>query len=403
MAIPFLQRQGKRLEQRFGEDDPTRLRLKYEPYYHTFHRQVGSRVWQGDREYVMLASNDYLGLGNHPLVIEAGKEALDQWGSGTTGARLANGSRSFHLELEEQLADFLGKEACHVSSAGYLSCMSAVASFVGATIAIIGLTLFAPLLARVAVMFGPAEFFALMIFAFASMSVMMGSDPLKTGIAAVLGVMIAMIGVDSSTGVLRYTFDMPELYDGIDFVVLIIGLFAVSELIIYSARGGTTVTARVAEADLSWQRQTLQGIRDVLSRPVKALRAAGIGAGIGIIPGLGGGVAAFLSYIVGMQTSRDPDYGQGSVEGVIAGEVANDAKDGGALLPTITFGIPGSGDMAVLLGAFVLHGLEPGPQRLCGQAAVTWSGFKTPTSASRSSRMVTLAPSEMPPFVAPAQ
>ena len=129
MAIPFLQRQGKRLEQRFCEDDPTRLRLKYEPYYHTFHRQVGSRVWQGDREYVMLASNDYLGLGNHPLVIEAGKEALDQWGSGTTGARLANGSRSFHLELEEQLADFLGKEACHVSSAGYLSCMSAVASF----------------------------------------------------------------------------------------------------------------------------------------------------------------------------------------------------------------------------------------------------------------------------------
>jgi 8-amino-7-oxononanoate synthase len=129
MAIPFLQRQGKRLEKRFGEDDPTRLRLKYEPYYHTFNKQVGSRVWQDDREYIMLASNDYLGLGNHPLVIEAGKKALDEWGSGTTGARLANGSRSFHLELEEELADFLGKEACQISSAGYLSCMSAVASF----------------------------------------------------------------------------------------------------------------------------------------------------------------------------------------------------------------------------------------------------------------------------------
>jgi len=117
------------LEQRFSEDDPTRLRLKYEPYYHTFHRQEGSRVWRDDREYIMLASNDYLGLGDHPKVIEAGKKALEQWGSGTTGARLANGTRSFHLELEEQLADFLGKEACHVSSAGYLSCMSAVASF----------------------------------------------------------------------------------------------------------------------------------------------------------------------------------------------------------------------------------------------------------------------------------
>ena len=129
MPIPFIQRQGKPLEQRFREDDPTQLRLKYEPYYHTFHRQEGTRVWRDDREYVMLASNDYLGLGDHPKVIEAGKKALEQWGSGTTGARLANGSRSFHVELEEELADFLGKEACHVSSAGYLSCMSAVASY----------------------------------------------------------------------------------------------------------------------------------------------------------------------------------------------------------------------------------------------------------------------------------
>lgn len=129
MAIPFLQRRRKRLEQRFADDDPTRLRLKYEPYYHTFHRQEGARVWRDDKEYVMLASNDYLGLGDHPKVIEAGKAALERWGSGTTGARLANGSRSFHLELEEELADFLGKEACHVSSAGYLSCMSCVASF----------------------------------------------------------------------------------------------------------------------------------------------------------------------------------------------------------------------------------------------------------------------------------
>ncbi len=101
--------------------------------------------------------------------------------------------------------------------------LSAVSSFVGATIAIIGLTLFAPLLAEVAVMFGPAEFFALMVFAFASMAVMMGKDPIKTAIGAVLGVLIAMVGVDSGTGVLRYTFGMAELYDGIDFVVMVIG------------------------------------------------------------------------------------------------------------------------------------------------------------------------------------
>ncbi len=112
------------------EDDPvTKLRLKYAPYYYTFDRQEGTRVWRDGKSYIMLSSNDYLGLGNHPKVIEAGKEALKKWGSSTTGARLANGSRAYHTELEEELADFIGKEACHVHAAGYLSCMSAVATF----------------------------------------------------------------------------------------------------------------------------------------------------------------------------------------------------------------------------------------------------------------------------------
>lgn len=112
------------------EDDPvTKLRLKYAPYYYTFDEQVGTRIRRDGVDYIMLSSNDYLGLSHHPKVIEAGQRALREWGSGTTGARLANGSRIFHTRLEEKLADFLGKEACHVSVAGYVSCMSAVASF----------------------------------------------------------------------------------------------------------------------------------------------------------------------------------------------------------------------------------------------------------------------------------
>ena len=114
---------------RCQKDDITRQRLKYAPYYRSFERQVGSRVWLDGKEMVLLSSNDYLGLGNHPKVIEAGKQALEKWGSGTTGARLANGSRAYHQELEEKLAQFLGKEAAHVSVAGYVSCMSAVQSF----------------------------------------------------------------------------------------------------------------------------------------------------------------------------------------------------------------------------------------------------------------------------------
>jgi len=114
---------------RCQDDEVTRLRARYNPYYHTFEQQSGSRVTKEGREYVMLCSNDYLGLSNHPKVIEAAGRGLKEWGSSTTGARLANGSRKFHTELEEKFAAFIGKEACHISVAGYISCMSSVQSF----------------------------------------------------------------------------------------------------------------------------------------------------------------------------------------------------------------------------------------------------------------------------------
>lgn len=117
------------ITRRCQTDEFTRLRQKYDVYYHSFERQDGSRVWENGREMIMLSSNDYLGLSHHPRVIEAGKRALDEWGSSTTGARLANGSRVYHTQLEEALAAFLGKEACHVSVAGYISCMSAIQAF----------------------------------------------------------------------------------------------------------------------------------------------------------------------------------------------------------------------------------------------------------------------------------
>ncbi|MDR0536142.1 MAG: pyridoxal phosphate-dependent aminotransferase family protein [Puniceicoccales bacterium] len=117
------------IARRCVDDEATRMRLHYKPYYHTFEAQRGSRVVRDGREFVMLASNDYLGLTHHPKVLEAGRKALETWGASTTGARLANGSRVCHVELEERLAAFMGKEACHVSAAGYLSCMSAIQPF----------------------------------------------------------------------------------------------------------------------------------------------------------------------------------------------------------------------------------------------------------------------------------
>ncbi|MCC5788775.1 MAG: aminotransferase class I/II-fold pyridoxal phosphate-dependent enzyme [Opitutales bacterium] len=114
---------------RCRSDENTKLRLKYAPFYDTFEAQKGSRVWKDGQELVLLSSNDYLGLTEHPKVLEAGQKALRQWGSSSTGARVANGGRQYHLRLEEKLADFLGKEAAHVHSAGYLSCMSAIQPF----------------------------------------------------------------------------------------------------------------------------------------------------------------------------------------------------------------------------------------------------------------------------------
>ena len=129
MPLSFLKKRNSPLWARIHSDDTTRLRLKYDTYYHIFESQSGTRVVKDGKEFVMLSSNDYLGLSHHPKIKEAGKKALEKWGSSTTGARLANGGRIFHQDLEEKLASFLGKEACHVFSAGYLACASAVTGF----------------------------------------------------------------------------------------------------------------------------------------------------------------------------------------------------------------------------------------------------------------------------------
>ena len=130
MGKLFSKQKNNGIWNRILSDDSTRLRLKYDAYYHIFDDQTGTRVTKDGKEYVMLSSNDYLGLSQHPKIKEAGMKALQKWGSSTTGARLANGGRIFHRALEEDLADFLGMEACHVFSAGYLACASAITGFV---------------------------------------------------------------------------------------------------------------------------------------------------------------------------------------------------------------------------------------------------------------------------------
>lgn len=237
--------------------------------------------------------------------------------------------------------------------------LSAVSSFVGATIAIIGLTLFAPLLAKVAVMFGPAEFFALMIFAFSSMAVMMGKDPIKTGIGAVLGILIATVGVDSGTGVLRYTFGMAELYDGIDFVVMIIGLFAISEILLMLEHANRPSDESEEIPPLG---RVFISLKEVLYCKGAMIRSGLIGFIIGVLPGTGASVAGAVSYTTEKRLSdKDGTFGHGDMRGLAAPESANNAAAAGSFVPMLTLGIPGSGTTAVLLGALMLYNITPGP------------------------------------------
>jgi 7-keto-8-aminopelargonate synthetase-like enzyme len=129
MAFSLFTKSRNAIIDRCRTDYATKMRLKYAPYYHAMEAQQGTSIRLNGRDMIMLTSNDYLGLSFHPKVIEAGRAALLKWGTSTTGARPSNGSRGFHLELEARLAEFLGREACHVHSAGYLSCTAAVASY----------------------------------------------------------------------------------------------------------------------------------------------------------------------------------------------------------------------------------------------------------------------------------
>jgi 8-amino-7-oxononanoate synthase len=129
MAFPLFSKNKKAIVARCLDDYPTKMRLKYAPYYHAMEAQKGTNIRLDGRDMIMLSSNDYLGLSFHPKVIEAGRAAMLKWGTSTTGARTSNGSRTYHLELEEKIAAFLGREACHVHAAGYLSCLSSVSTF----------------------------------------------------------------------------------------------------------------------------------------------------------------------------------------------------------------------------------------------------------------------------------
>jgi len=217
-----------------------------------------------------------------------------------------------------------------------------------------------PAVRPVVLAFGAPETFFLALLGISFIAVLGKGSILKGLIAGGLGLLIALFGFNPMTGEARFSFGTIYLLDGFRLIPLCLGLFAIPEVIELAARGGTI--AKVQRMGLEIRGDIIKGVKDTFHHWWLLLRCSAIGAGVGIVPGVGGETAPFVAYGHAKQTSKHPErFGQGYIEGVIAPESANNAKEGGSLVPTLAFGVPGSSGMAVLLGGFMILGIEPGP------------------------------------------
>lgn len=243
--------------------------------------------------------------------------------------------------------------------------ISGIASFVGGTLTVILLTFLAVPLARVAVSFGPAEYVALMVLAFALLSTVGEGRAAKTWAAIALGLLLAMVGIDGGSGVERFTFGSLELLSGIDFATLTIGLFAVSEILIL-VEG--TLTGRLTGIGSGKP----LSIKEVASCLPTMLRGTGIGFLLGILPATGAAVASAMAYTAEKRISDRGTFGKGDMRGLSAPETADNAAQTASMVPMLALGIPGSGTTAVLLGALMMYAITPGPLLFTQRPEVAW-------------------------------
>ena len=237
------------------------------------------------------------------------------------------------------------------------------ACFLGATFGAVVLGLLIPVLREVVLFFGPPEVFVLAFLALTFVAVLGKEDMTRSLIAALLGLLLAMVGVDNVTNTERFTLGSDRLADGLQLVPVILGLFAVAEMIDLWVRGGTLakdVPQALSAKDT--QKQIFRGIGLAFKHWWLVMRCSAIGTTMGLIPGLGSAPASFVAYGHAKSTAKDKDtFGTGNIKGVIAPEASNDAVEGGALASTLAFGIPGSSSMAILLSGLFILGLETGP------------------------------------------
>lgn len=243
--------------------------------------------------------------------------------------------------------------------AGQAIGISISASVFGGLSSAIALVLLINPISEIALLFGQPEFFALAMFGIIALASVLGDNVMKGLISGLFGLLIAAITLDPVTGERRLDFGFPELYSDLPFIPIIVGLFAISELLYLIKR------ERISdeEIDVTSYDNVMEGVRFAIDHPIQLVRAASIGTIIGAIPGAGTSVANFISWGEAKRASDNPEqFGKGNPEGVIASEASNNAVTSSSLIPTLVLGIPGSGTTAVMLAALLLHGLQPGPQ-----------------------------------------
>ena len=260
-----------------------------------------------------------------------------------------------------------GHEMAKRGRAGPALGMAALASFAAGTFAIIALMLVAPSLARVAVAFGPPEYFSLMVLGLTILSFLSQGSMAKALLMAAFGILLGLIGMDQITAQARMTFDRLELLDGIGLVPIVMGLFGVAEILSNLER---ELKREVIQARIGglWP-----SLADWAASKWAIIRGTTLGFFLGILPGGGAVIASFASYAMEKKLSRTPErFGKGAIEGVAGPEAANNAAAGGAFIPLMTLGIPPNVVMALLLGAFVIHGLQPGPLMMVQRPDLFW-------------------------------
>lgn len=260
-----------------------------------------------------------------------------------------------------------GYQMAKKGRAGSALSISAIGSFVAGIVTLFALIALAKPLSTVALKFGPAEYFSLMLLGLGAVSGLAGKSVTKALIMTVTGLLLGTIGIDSVSGIARFTFNVPWLYQGIEFLTIAVGLFALGEVF------KTILEKDEEEGEIAKINNLLPSKAELKESAAPIARGSILGFFVGILPGAGATLASFFSYILEKKISKNPSkFGTGTIAGVAAPESANNAASGGALIPLLTLGIPGSGTTAILMGALMMYNVQPGPLLFEDHPQVAW-------------------------------